>query len=32
MAGNYVGDYTGTYWYMKAAAEIGVSKAKAGGR
>src|SRR3954452_12256534 len=32
MAGNHVGDYTGTYWYLKAAAEVGVSKAKADGR
>ena len=32
LAGNHVGDYTGTYWYLKAAAEIGLSKAKADGR
>ena len=32
MAGNHVGDYTGTYYYLKAAAEVGVAKAKADGR
>jgi branched-chain amino acid transport system substrate-binding protein len=32
MAGNHVGDYTGTYWYLKAAAEVGIPKAKADGR
>jgi branched-chain amino acid transport system substrate-binding protein len=32
LAGNHVGDYTGTYWYLKAAAEVGVAKAKADGR
>ncbi len=32
MAGNHVGDYTGAYYYLKAAAELGVAKAKADGR
>jgi branched-chain amino acid transport system substrate-binding protein len=32
MAGNHVGDYTGTYWYLRAAAEVGVPAAKADGR
>jgi branched-chain amino acid transport system substrate-binding protein len=32
MAGNHVGDYTGTYYYLKAAAGVGVAKAKADGR
>jgi branched-chain amino acid transport system substrate-binding protein len=32
MAANHVGDYTGTYYYLKAAAAVGVAKAKADGR
>jgi branched-chain amino acid transport system substrate-binding protein len=32
MAANHVGDYTGTYYYLKAAAAVGVSKAKGDGR
>jgi branched-chain amino acid transport system substrate-binding protein len=32
MAANHVGDYTGTYYYLKAAAEVGVAKARADGR
>jgi branched-chain amino acid transport system substrate-binding protein len=32
MAGNHVGDYTGTYYYLKAVAAVGVAKAKADGR
>jgi branched-chain amino acid transport system substrate-binding protein len=32
MAGNHIGDYTGTYHYLKAVAAVGVTKAKADGR
>jgi len=32
LAGNHVGDYTGTYWYLKAAAAVGVPTAKKDGR
>ena len=32
MAANHVGDYTGTYHYLKAVAAVGVAKAKADGR
>ena len=32
LAANHVGDYTGTYYYLKAAAAVGVTKAKADGR
>jgi branched-chain amino acid transport system substrate-binding protein len=32
MAANHLGDYTGTYYYHKAAAAVGVAKAKADGR
>ena len=32
MAGNHVGDYTGTYYYLKAVAQVGVARAKADGR
>lgn len=31
LAANHVGDYTGAYYYLKAAAEVGVAKAKADG-
>jgi branched-chain amino acid transport system substrate-binding protein len=31
-AANHFGDYSGTYYYLKAAAEVGVAKAKADGR
>ena len=32
MAGNHVGDYTGTYHYLKAVAAVGIARAKADGR
>lgn len=32
MAANHVADYTGTYYYLKAVAAVGVAKAKADGR
>jgi len=32
LAGNHVGDYTGTYQYLKAVAAVGVAKAKTDGR
>ena len=32
MAGNHAGDYTGTYYYLKAAAAVGIAKARADGR
>ncbi|MFL5282985.1 MAG: ABC transporter substrate-binding protein [Rhodopila sp.] len=32
LAGNHVGDYTGTYWYLKAAAAVGAPTAKKDGR
>ena len=32
LAGNHVGDYTGTYQYLKAVAAVGVPRAKADGR
>ncbi|MBS0642969.1 MAG: ABC transporter substrate-binding protein [Proteobacteria bacterium] len=32
MAANHVGDYTGTYWYLKAAAAVGLPTAKKDGR
>jgi branched-chain amino acid transport system substrate-binding protein len=32
LAGNHVGDYTGTYWYLKAAATVGIHTAKKDGR
>jgi branched-chain amino acid transport system substrate-binding protein len=32
MAANHAGDYSGAYWYLKAAAGVGVAKAKSDGR
>ncbi len=32
MSGNHVGDYTGTYQYLKAVAAVGMEKAKSDGR